>query len=213
MGGATFLIGLLPTFETIGVLGPDLARHLRIVQGLGLGGEWGGAALMASEHSPPNRRGFYASSVQMGAAGGLIISAGVIAAVSALMTEAQFVAWGWRIPFLASIILIAVGAFIRFQIAESEAFIRLKEAGAEARMPIVEVFRTRPKNVLLAAGTSGAQQRSLLHRLRLHRLLRRLAAGPVPGHDADVTSSWSPWSTSSPSRSSARSPTASAGAR
>ena len=92
----------------------------------------------------------------MGAAGGLIISAAVIAGVSALTTEAQFAAWGWRIPFLASIVLIAVGTFIRFQIAESEAFMRLKEAGAEARMPIIEVFRTRPKNVLLAAGTSGA---------------------------------------------------------
>ncbi|QIN78506.1 MFS transporter [Rubrobacter marinus] len=156
MGVATFLIGLLPSFETIGIWAPILLVVLRIVQGLGLGGEWGGAALMVSEHSPPNRRGFYASSVQMGAAGGLIISAAVITAVSQLMTEAQFAAWGWRIPFLASIVLIAVGTFIRFQIAESEAFTRLKEAGAEAQMPIVEVFRTRPKNVLLAAGTSGA---------------------------------------------------------
>jgi MHS family shikimate/dehydroshikimate transporter-like MFS transporter len=156
MGVATFLVGLLPSFETIGVWAPILLVILRIVQGLGLGGEWGGAALMVSEHSPPNRRGFYASSVQMGAAGGLIISAAVIAGVSGLMTEAQFAAWGWRIPFLASIVLIAVGAFIRFRIAESEAFLRLKEASAEARMPIIEVFRTRPKNVLLAAGTSGA---------------------------------------------------------
>lgn len=155
MGVATFLIGALPSFETIGVWAPILLVVLRIVQGLGLGGEWGGAALMVSEHAPPNRRGFYASSVQMGAAGGLIISAAVIAGVSQLTTEAQFAAWGWRIPFLASIVLIAVGTFIRFQIAESEAFTRLKEAGAEARMPIVEVFRTRPKNVLLAAGTSG----------------------------------------------------------
>lgn len=155
MGVATFLIGVLPSFETIGVWAPILLVVLRIVQGLGLGGEWGGAALMVSEHAPPNRRGFYASSVQMGAAGGLIISAAVIAGVSQLTTDAQFAAWGWRIPFLASIVLIAVGTFIRFQIAESEAFTRLKEAGAEARMPIVEVFRTRPKNVLLAAGTSG----------------------------------------------------------
>lgn len=155
MGVATFLIGVLPSFETIGVWAPILLVVLRIVQGLGLGGEWGGAALMVSEHAPPHRRGFYASSVQMGAAGGLIISAAVIAGVSQLTTDAQFAAWGWRIPFLASIVLIAVGTFIRFQIAESEAFTRLKEAGAEARMPIIEVFRTRPKNVLLAAGTSG----------------------------------------------------------
>lgn len=156
MGAATFLIGLLPTFKTIGVWAPILLVVLRIVQGIGLGGEWGGAALMISEHAPNNRRGFYASSVQMGAAGGLVISAAVIGAVSRLTSEAQFAAWGWRIPFLASIILIAVGLFIRFQIAESEAFMRLKEAGAEARMPIIDVFRTRPKNVILAAGTSGA---------------------------------------------------------
>lgn len=156
MGAATFLIGLLPTFKAIGVWAPILLVVLRIVQGIGLGGEWGGAALMISEHAPNNRRGFYASSVQMGAAGGLVISAAVIGAVSRLTSEAQFAAWGWRIPFLASIILIAVGLFIRFQIAESEAFMRLKEAGAEARMPIIDVFRTRPKNVILAAGTSGA---------------------------------------------------------
>jgi MFS family permease len=92
----------------------------------------------------------------MGAAGGLAISSAVIAGVSGLMSEAQFAAWGWRIPFIASIILIAVGLFIRFQIAESEAFTRLREAHAEARMPIIEVFRTRTKNVLLAAGTSAA---------------------------------------------------------
>jgi metabolite-proton symporter len=156
MGAATFLIGLLPTFETIGVWAPILLVTLRIIQGIGLGGEWGGAALMTSEHAPPNRRGLYASSVQMGAAGGLIISAAAIGAVTALTTEAQFVAWGWRIPFLASVILIAVGLFIRFQIAESEVFMRLKEANAEAQMPIIDVLRTRPKNVLLAAGTSGA---------------------------------------------------------
>ena len=156
MGGATFLVGLLPSYETIGILAPILLVTLRIVQGLGLGGEWGGAALMVSEHAPPNRRGFYASSVQMGAAGGLVISSATIAGVSQLISQEQFVAWGWRIPFLASIILIAIGLFIRFQLAESEAFIRLKEAQAEARMPIIEVFRTRTKNVLLAAGTSAA---------------------------------------------------------
>src|SRR5919202_3959 len=156
MGGATFLIGLLPTYESIGILAPILLVVLRIIQGLGLGGEWGGAALMVAEHSSPHQRGFYASSVQMGAAGGLAISSAVIAGVSGLMSEAQFAAWGWRIPFIASIILIAVGLFIRFQIAESEAFTRLREAHAEARMPIIEVFRTRTKNVLLAAGTSAA---------------------------------------------------------
>ena len=156
MGGATFLIGLLPTVDTIGIWAPILLVTLRIIQGLGLGGEWGGAALMVSEHSPPNRRGFYASSVQMGAAGGLVISAAAIGAVSQFTSDEQFAAWGWRIPFLASILLIGVGMYIRLQIEESEAFRRIKEAGTEARMPIIDVFRTRPKNVILAAGTSGA---------------------------------------------------------
>jgi MHS family shikimate/dehydroshikimate transporter-like MFS transporter len=156
MGGATFLIGLLPTYKTIGVWAPILLVTLRIIQGIGLGGEWGGAALMVSEHSPPNRRGFYASSVQMGAAGGLVISAAVISGVTGLTTDAQFAAWGWRIPFIASVVLIAIGLFIRFQIAESEAFLRIKEAHAEAQIPIIDVFRSHPKNVFLAAGTSGA---------------------------------------------------------
>jgi MFS transporter, MHS family, shikimate and dehydroshikimate transport protein len=156
MGGATFLIGLLPTYKTIGVWAPILLVTLRIIQGIGLGGEWGGAALMVSEHSPPNRRGFYASSVQMGAAGGLVISAAVISGVTGLTTDAQFAAWGWRIPFIASVVLIAIGLFIRFQIAESEAFLRIKEARAEAQIPIIDVFRSHPKNVFLAAGTSGA---------------------------------------------------------
>jgi MFS family permease len=92
----------------------------------------------------------------MGAAGGLVISAAVISGVTGLTTDAQFAAWGWRIPFIASVVLIAVGLFIRFQIAESEAFLRIKEAHAEAQIPIIDVFRSHPKNVFLAAGTSGA---------------------------------------------------------
>lgn len=156
MGVATFLIGLLPGFQTIGIWAPILLVTLRIVQGIGLGGEWGGAALMVSEHAPPSRRGFWASSVQMGAAGGLLLSSGAVGAVALLTTEAQFIAWGWRIPFLASIVLIFVGLLIRLQLTESAAFTRLKEESSQAQIPIMEVLRTRKKNTLIAIGLGGS---------------------------------------------------------
>ncbi|MGH3098789.1 MAG: MFS transporter [Streptosporangiales bacterium] len=155
MGGATFLIGLLPGYGTIGVFAPLLLVLLRLIQGIGLGGEWGGAALMISEHAPAKRRGFYASSVQMGAAGGLILASGAIAAVSALTTSEQYMTWAWRIPFLASVILVAIGLYVRISIEESEAFKRLRSTESRARLPIAEVFRTRWRNVLLAAGVSS----------------------------------------------------------
>jgi MFS transporter, MHS family, shikimate and dehydroshikimate transport protein len=151
MGVATTLIGLLPTYEAIGVAAPLLLVVLRFCQGLGVGGEWGGAVLMAVEHSPAERRGFYGSWPQMGVPAGLILSNLIFLAVATL-PEAQFTAWGWRIPFLLSIILVGVGLFIRLRIMESPAFRRVQESNTEARMPIVDVVRTYPKQVLLAAG-------------------------------------------------------------
>jgi MFS transporter, MHS family, shikimate and dehydroshikimate transport protein len=123
---------------------------LRIFQGLGLGGEWGGAVLMAVEHSPDDQRGLNGSWPQMGVPAGLVIGTGVFAAVNAVSGEAP---WAWRVPFLLSIILIAVGLFIRLSIYESPAFSRVRESGTEARMPIVDVLRTYPKNVLLGVGS------------------------------------------------------------
>jgi MFS transporter, MHS family, shikimate and dehydroshikimate transport protein len=151
MGVATFIIGLMPTYEQIGIWAAVLLVVLRFVQGLGVGGEWGGAVLMAVEHSPPEKRGFFGSWPQMGVPAGLILSNLIFLAVAGL-PEAQFLAWGWRIPFLLSIALVAVGLFIRLRIMESPAFMRVQESSTEARMPIVDVVRTYPKQVLLAAG-------------------------------------------------------------
>ncbi len=152
MGVATFLIGLLPTYETIGIWAPILLVALRLVQGLGLGGEWGGAVLMAVEHSPGDQRGLNGSWPQMGVPAGLVLGTGVFAAVSALSGDA-FESWGWRVPFLLSIVLIGVGLFIRLRIMESPAFQRVRESGTEARMPIVDVLRTYPRNVLIGVGS------------------------------------------------------------
>ncbi len=152
MGIATFLVGALPTYESIGILAPILLVVLRLLQGIGLGGEWGGAVLMAVEHSPDDRRGLNGSWPQMGVPAGLVLGTGVFAAVSAL-PAGTFETWGWRVPFLLSAILIAVGLFIRLSIYESPAFSRVRESGTEARMPIVDVLRTYPKNVALGVGS------------------------------------------------------------
>jgi MFS transporter, MHS family, shikimate and dehydroshikimate transport protein len=153
MGVATFLIGLLPTFEQVGVLAPILLVALRLFQGIGVGGEWGGAVLMAVEHAPPGRRGFFGSWPQMGVPAGLLLANVVFAITSATLPET----WGWRVPFLLSIVLVGVGLFIRLKIMESPAFMRVQESGTEARMPILDVLRTYPKNVLLAMGMRIAE--------------------------------------------------------
>jgi MFS transporter, MHS family, shikimate and dehydroshikimate transport protein len=151
MGVATFLIGVLPTYQSAGLLAPILLVVLRICQGIGVGGEWGGAALMVVEHAPDDRRGFFGSWPQMGSSAGNLLAAGSFAAVSSLPEE-QFLAWGWRLPFLLSAILIAVGLFIRLKISETPAFQQMKEAGTEARTPLVNALRTYPKSILLVIG-------------------------------------------------------------
>lgn len=151
MGIATFIIGLLPTYESIGFWAPVLLVVMRLLQGFGVGGEWGGAVLMAVEHSPANRRGFFGSWAQMGVPAGLLLST-VIFSIFSRLPDEQFLAWGWRVPFLLSIVLIAVGLWVRLTILESPAFRRVQESQTEARMPIIDVLRTYPKNVLLAMG-------------------------------------------------------------
>jgi MFS transporter, MHS family, shikimate and dehydroshikimate transport protein len=150
MGIATFLVGALPSYDAIGILAPILLVLLRVLQGIGLGGEWGGAVLMAVEHSPDDQRGLNGSWPQMGVPAGLVLGTGAFALVGAVSGEA---AWAWRVPFLLSAILIAVGLFIRLSIHESPAFSQVRESGTEARMPIVDVLRTYPKNVLLGVGS------------------------------------------------------------
>jgi metabolite-proton symporter len=160
MGVATFFIGLLPTYETIGVWAPILLVLLRIFQGFGVGGEWGGAVLMAVEHSPDGKRGFYGSWPQMGVPAGLLLGTLAVYLFAAVLPEEQFLAWGWRIPFLMSIVLVGVGLYIRLAISESPAFRRVQESHTEAPMPIVDVLRTYPKAVLIAMGLRVAENGS-----------------------------------------------------
>ena len=153
MGSATFLIGLLPAFNQAGYFAPVLLILLRFLQGLAVGGEWGGATLMVVEHAPEKTRCFYASWPQTGSPVGLLLSTGVFAVFSSLPDQ-QFFAWGWRVPFLLSIILIALGLFIRLRIVESPVFARIRHLGMESRAPVIEVLRDYPVAIILAMGVS-----------------------------------------------------------
>jgi metabolite-proton symporter len=153
MGVATLLIGLLPTYGQIGIWAPIALVFLRLVQGFAVGGEWGGAVLMAAEHGNAARRGFWASWPQAGVAAGNLLAAGVLALMARVQSEADFLSWGWRVPFLLSVLLVVVGWYIRNRVAESQAFEdALAEAEAPPKLPALEVFRDRPKAVLLGAG-------------------------------------------------------------
>ncbi|ANY08705.1 MFS transporter [Pseudonocardia sp. HH130630-07] len=153
MGAATVGMGLLPGYDTLGIWAPILLVTLRFLQGFGVGGEWGGAALMAVEHAPAHRRGFYGSWPQVGVPLGLVLGTATFAVLSAVLTDEQFLAWGWRVPFLASIALIGVGMWIRLGVHESPVFQDTMDAKAANRMPVVEALRTYPKEILLAAGS------------------------------------------------------------
>jgi len=156
MGAATFGIGLLPTYAQIGPWAAAALVVLRLLQGFGVGGEWGGAVLMAVEHAPPGARGFYGSWPQIGVPAGLLLSTAVFAQFARL-PEAQFLAWGWRVPFLVSILLVAVGLVIRLRVLETPVFTRLKRERIESRRPALEVLSTHPREVLLAIGARLAE--------------------------------------------------------
>jgi len=156
MGLATFAIGLLPTYGQIGVAAPVLLVTLRFIQGFGVGGEWGGAVLMAVEYGHRGRRGLYASFVQAGVPAGFLLATAVYAAFRLLPTE-DFLAWGWRVPFLLGILLLGVGMLIRLMVFESPLFARLREKKVQVRVPILEVLRRYPRNVLLAMGARFAE--------------------------------------------------------
>lgn len=151
MGIATALIGLLPTYAQIGIWAPILLVFLRILQGLGAGAEFAGAVTLTAEYAPRDRRGFYASLPGTGVLMGILLAAGLFN-LFALLPEEQFLAWGWRVPFLLSIVVVGVGLYIRFRILETPVFTEVKETHTEVRAPIVEVIRTHPKNLLLAIG-------------------------------------------------------------
>jgi MHS family shikimate/dehydroshikimate transporter-like MFS transporter len=151
MGVATFLIGLLPTYASAGIWAPLLLLALRIFQGIGIGGEWGGAVLMAVEHSPGGQRGFYGAWPQIGVPAGLLLSAGVVNLLSFLNND-DFFAWGWRIAFLLSAVLVAIGLYIRLRILETPAFKVAQQQNQIAAVPVAELFRTQSKNTLLGLG-------------------------------------------------------------
>ncbi|MGF9660468.1 MFS transporter [Arthrobacter crystallopoietes] len=151
MGVATLAIGMLPTFEQVGIWAAVMLTALRFLQGIAFGGEWGGAILMAFEYAPENRRGLFAAIPQVGPATGALLGNAVFLLVT-LMPENQLMAWGWRLPFLFSFVLVIVGMFIRLKIAESPEFQATKDQGRDVKVPIASVLRNNMRAVLLVAG-------------------------------------------------------------
>jgi MHS family shikimate/dehydroshikimate transporter-like MFS transporter len=151
MGIATTLIGLLPTYASIGVVAPILLVACRLVQGIAVGGEWGGAVLMVTEHSPSHRRGFYGSMVQIGFPLGLALGTASFFALANL-NDQQFVSWGWRIPFIASAALVVIGIFIRLRIEETPDFKSVVREGKIARLPVLQTILQHPKDLLIGLG-------------------------------------------------------------
>lgn len=156
MGGATFLIGLVPVFASIGMWAPVLLVLLRILQGISAGGEWGGAALMAVEHAPSKKRGLFGGFPQIGVPLGMLLASGVLGLVSSFTTAEQFLSWGWRISFLLSIVLIVVGLLIRLGIAESPVFAEMGQLSKQAKLPIVDIFRYCGPAIVFGALTFAA---------------------------------------------------------
>jgi MFS family permease len=153
MGLSTFAIGLLPGYARIGVWAPALLVFLRFVQGFALGGEWGGAVLMSVEHAPQGRRGLFGSFVALGLPAGIILSNLVFLIASTVVSPAQFAAWAWRVPFLASSALVVVGLFMRLRVAESPIFVEVLRARSTRRRPVLDVLRKEARAVFLAAGS------------------------------------------------------------
>ncbi len=152
MGAATAAIGFVPTYAQIGVWAPVLLLLLRVLQGVGLGGEWGGSVLMAFEFAPPGKRGLFASLPQMGVSIGLCLASGLVALMSTLLSETQFFAWGWRLAFWASLVLVAIGLWIRLKLMETPEFRAVKATGREAKIPFVTMMRDYLRPTLLGLG-------------------------------------------------------------
>ncbi|MGC0368119.1 MFS transporter [Microbacterium sp. SLBN-111] len=151
MGASTTLIGVLPTYEVIGVAAPVLLILLRVLQGISAGGEWGGAVLMAVEHAPKTKRSLFGASPQLGVPLGLLLASGMLALMALIAPGDAFLAWGWRVPFLLSFVLILVGYYVRKKVEESPVFLELAERKEKTRMPIVQLFRKHALLVLVAA--------------------------------------------------------------
>jgi metabolite-proton symporter len=157
MGGASMLIGVLPTYAQAGIAAPLMLVALRLCQGFAVGGEWGGAVLLVSEHGDASRRGFWTSWPQAGVAAGNLAAAGVLALMSAFQSEAEFLAWGWRVPFLASVLLIAVGWWVRSRVGESPIFTEIEKAREIEKAPAMEAVRTYPRELLIGVGLRVAE--------------------------------------------------------
>lgn len=152
MALGTFVVGLLPTYNQIGIWAPILLVTLRLIQGIGLGGEWGGASLMVLEHAPSHQRGIYGSLVQIGFPLGLVTAYGVFALATSIIPAAVFLSWGWRIPFLLSIVLLGVGWYVRARVAETPLFEDIKRRGDIARNPFFEAIFENPRSFFVAVG-------------------------------------------------------------
>ena len=155
MGGATAAVGLLPTYAQIGIAAPVLLVICRLLQGLALGGEYGGAAVYVAEHAPPHKRGFYTSFIQAGVIGGFLLSLAVVLLSGAFVDPVAWEAWGWRVPFLFSLVLLAISLWVRLKLKESPVFQAMKEAGAVARNPVRESFDSWPKVKMVLVALFG----------------------------------------------------------
>lgn len=152
MGLSTALVGLLPGYGTLGIWAPILLILLRFLQGIGLGGEWGGAALLAVEHAPKKKRGLYAAFPQLGPSVGFFAATGVFWLLSAVLSDDAFRSWGWRVPFLLSFLLVGVGLFVRLRISETPVFAKVMDAQESSKVPTLDVLRRYPRELLLGAG-------------------------------------------------------------
>jgi MFS family permease len=157
MAFGTVLIGVLPTYQAIGVWAPIILTVLRVIQGIGVGGEWGGSVLIAMEWGQQHRRGLSASWPQMGVPLGLVLSTGLVRLTSGV-TGSDFITYGWRIPFLLSIVLVGVGLFVRLRVVESPEFEAVRKADKVVQVPLMEAFRRQPKEILLSAFVRASEQ-------------------------------------------------------
>lgn len=163
MGGTTVAIGLLPTTAAIGVAAPIMLTLFRVIQGLAVGGEWGGAMLIALEHAPKKRRGFAASFANMGGPAGAVLAT-VVMSIFTMLPDEQFLSWGWRVPFLLSAVLVLIGLVVRMKVHESPIFQKLQDEAEERKVPFVEVISKYPRNLILGivAGMSSYTVQGLM---------------------------------------------------
>jgi MFS family permease len=157
MGLVTTAIGVLPTYAEAGLLAPGLLATLRVVQGLAVGAEWGGAAVLSVEHAPPGQRGLFGSFTQLGSPAGMLLATSVFYATRKITGPSAFLAYGWRIPFLLSVVLVGFGLFLRLKLTDARVFERLKDDDELVRLPVLEVLRRQPRNVLITTGLRFSQ--------------------------------------------------------